>query len=375
MTEYRITTSKMNLPLRYMLAANNTLIIRGPASVRLGEGEASVLGALLEPDRKLIVGQEKQLPVEAGTEADLEILLGKSGEIFEIEGSTIPASWHLAAEALAQMEQGKVMVIGATDVGKSTFCTYLANRMLEHSLKVRVVDADIGQADIGPPTTIGSSVPTAFLSSLVDLTPEAFIFIGHTSPRQVETKLIQGIQRLCSRDHDSLTIINTDGWVLDPEAISYKVKMIVATEPDFVVGLAAGTELQPILSLSRTHSLRIETAKEALARSRGDRRAIRSASYRRYLRGGATRTISLQGVSFLTLIGFPSIRGFASREFKGLVVGLLDDEGFMLQIGIFMGLENDGLRVYCKSVEGVRKIEFGYVKLSTDGTELEYSEP
>ncbi len=357
-----------------MLAANNTLIIRGQASVRLREGEASVLGAPLETDRKLNVGQEKQLPVEAGTEADLEILLGKSGEIFEIEGSTIPASWHFAAEALAQMEQGKVMVLGATDVGKSTFCTYLANRMLEHSLKVRVVDADIGQADIGPPTTIGSSVPTAFLSSLVDLTPQALIFIGHTSPRQVETKLIQGIQRLCSLDHDSLTIINTDGWVLDLEAISYKVKMMVATEPDFVVGLAAGTELQPILSLSRTHLLRIDTAKEALERSRGNRRAIRSASYRRYLEGGRARTISLQGVSFLTPIGFPSIRAFASREFKGLVLGLLDDEGFLLQIGIFMGLQNDELRVCSKSVEGVRKIEVGYVKLSTDGAELEYSE-
>ena len=365
----------MNLSLRYMLAENNTLVIRGPGSIRLREGEAAVLGAPLERDRKLIVGREKQLPVEAGTEADLEILLGESGEIFEIEGSTIPASWHVAAEALAQMERGKVMVIGATDVGKSTFCTYLANRMLEHGLKVRVIDADIGQADIGPPTTIGSSVPTAFLSSLVDLTPEALIFVGHTSPRRVETKLIQGIQRLCSRDDASLTIINTDGWVFDSEAVSYKIKMIVATEPDFVIGLAAGTELQPILSLSRTHFLGIDTAKEALARSRGDRRAIRSASYRRYLEGGSTRSISLQEVSFLTPNGFPSIRALAGREFKSSVVGLLNNEGFMLEIGIFMGFENDELRVYSKSVEGVRKIEVGYVKLSTDGTELEYSEP
>jgi polynucleotide 5'-kinase involved in rRNA processing len=74
-------------------------------------------------------------------------------------------------------------------------------------------------------------------------------------------------------------------------------------------------------------------------------------------------------------MGLPSIRAFASREFKSLVVGLLDGEGFMLQIGIFMGLENDELRVYSKSVEGVRKIEVGYVRLSTDGTELEYSDP
>jgi polynucleotide 5'-hydroxyl-kinase GRC3/NOL9 len=366
----------MNFHLRYMLTANNTLIIRGQASIELLEGEVSVLGAPLLRKHKLLVRQEKQLPLEAETVADLEILLAKSGEFFEIEGSTIPASWSVAAEALAEMEQGKVMVIGATDVGKSTFCTYLANRMLKDGLRVRVVDADIGQADIGPPTTIGSSVPKSFLSSLIDLEPDALIFIGHTSPKQVEIKLTQGIQRLISRgDHDSLTVINTDGWVLDPEAISYKINMINAIKPDLVVGLAAHSELQPLLSASHAHSLRINTAEEILKRSRSDRRQIRVASYRRYLEGGKAQTIPLNGVSVLAPREFPSIQASTNRELKGLVVGLLDDNGYMLQLGIFMSLESEGMRVYSRSVEGVRKMDFGYVKLSTDGTELKYLEP
>lgn len=365
----------MNVSLRYMLPARNTLIIRGQGTLQLLEGEVSVLGAPLQRKHRLLVGKQKQLPLEAGTTCELELLLSKSAEIFEIKGSTIPASWSIAAEALIEMEHGKVTVIGTTDVGKSTFCTYLANRMLKDGLRIRVIDADVGQADIGPPTTIGTSEPTAFLTSLTDLDPEALIFIGHTNPKQVETKLTQGIRRLSSRDHDSLTVINTDGWVLDPEAISYKLSLINALKPDLVIGLAASTELQPLLSASQAHSLKIDTAEEILERSRTDRRQIRSASYRRYLEGGRMQTIPSQGLSILTPRKFPHIQSSTSSELKHLVVGLLDGSGFMLQLGIFMGFENEGLRVYSRSVQRVRKMDFGYVKLSTDGTELEYFEP
>jgi polynucleotide 5'-hydroxyl-kinase GRC3/NOL9 len=305
----------------------------------------------------------------------LEIFLGKFSEIFEVEGSTIPASWQVAADALTEMKQGKVMVIGATDVGKSTLCTYLANRLAANGLSLRVVDGDIGQADIGPPTTIGSSVPTTWLSSLVDLLPDALIFIGHTNPSQVETKIINGLQRLANRGRDLLTIINTDGWVLDREAISYKIKMIAATEPDLVVALANGPELQPILSWSRAQSLSIETAKEVLARSRSDRREIRSSSYRRFLRGGRARTIALREVTVSTPVGFPAFQGPGGRKLMSLIVGLLDDDDYLIQIGILMALEKDALRVYCRTAEGARNVEVGYVKLSTDGTELGYFEP
>ena len=361
--------------MRYMLTSNNTLIVRGEASFRLLEGEASVLGAILERDRKIIVGRERQLPVEATTEADLEIRLGESSEIFEIEGSTIPASWQVAADALTEMKQGKVMVIGATDVGKSTLCTYLTNRLAARSLRLRVVDADIGQADIGPPTTMGSSVPTSSISSLSDLIPEALVFIGHTSPSQVEMQIVHGLQRLSSLTKDALTIINTDGWVLNREAISYKIKMIAAIEPDLVIALASGTELQPILSGSRAQSLGIDTAKEVLARSRSNRREIRISSYRRFLQGGRARTISLQGVTVSTPDGFPSPQGPESRLLNGLIVGLLGNEDYLIQIGVLMALENHALSVYCRTTEGARKVEVGYVKLSTDGTELGYFEP
>lgn len=137
--------------LRYLLQQETTLLVRGPASLRLLAGEGTILGGKIQRDRIFVVRPERQLPVEAEGEAQLEINLGKSGEIFEIDGSSIPESWKLAQEALAEMERGKVMVLGATDVGKSTLCAYLVNTLTARGLRLRVVDGDLGQADIGPP--------------------------------------------------------------------------------------------------------------------------------------------------------------------------------------------------------------------------------
>ena len=41
-----------------------------------------------------------------------------------------------------------VLVIGATDVGKSTFCRFLIERGVTSKLRVGFVDADVGQSQI-----------------------------------------------------------------------------------------------------------------------------------------------------------------------------------------------------------------------------------
>jgi polynucleotide 5'-hydroxyl-kinase GRC3/NOL9 len=364
--------SKMIPTMRYVLPKNNTLLIRGPASLQLLSGNATVLGAPLGQERRVTVRHEKQLPVQASTEAHLEVLRGKSGDLFEIQGSTIPDSWRVAADTLLGMEKGKVMVIGAADVGKSTLCTYLLNSLLGRISSLKLVDADIGQADLGPPTTIGAACPTVPVLSLVDLKPEHTIFIGHTSPSPVERKLREGVSRLARAASDSLTIINTDGWILDPLAILHKIGLIGAINPDLVIALARGNELQPILVGSRSTSLNVDIARDALARSRGDRRKIRTANYRRFLERAKTWTISSRDVEISS--NLPIFRGQGKLEFENSAVGLLDDEGYMLQLGILMNIDNESFRVYSRFAEGVRKIDIGQIRLLTDGSEIGYFE-
>jgi polynucleotide 5'-kinase involved in rRNA processing len=141
-----------------------------------------------------------------------------------------------------------------------------------------------------------------------------------------------------------------------------------------VVGLANGTELQPILSGSRARSLRVGTAKAVLERSRSDRREIRTVNYRRFLEGGKIRTVSLRDVNISTPRGLPRVDEPRAWELSNLVVGLLNGDGYMIQIGILIDVGDQTARIYSRPAESVRRIEVGYVKLSTAGTELGYFE-
>lgn len=354
------------------LSPNRTLVVRGPASISLLGGQATILGATIQSRQRIAVMNEKQVPIETVQHASLEIVLGKTAEIFEIQGSTIPLSWRLAAEALEEINQGKVAVIGPTDVGKSTLCVYLVNRLLGQ--KRFIIDADVGQADLGPPTTIARAEPTNSITSLTELEPDARIFIGHTSPGQVKRKLIDGIQRLSAGAEDSLTIINTDGWVTDPEAIQYKIDLIAQTKPDLVIALGFGNELQPILAGSRAQSMTVEPANQVLSRSRGDRRKIRVNGYRRFLAGGSVRTFSLRDVQLSIPENLSFLGKSKGSELSNVIVGLLNEKRYLVQIGVLLGLELGTVRVYCKPAEEIRTIELGYLKLSTSGNELGFVE-
>lgn len=354
------------------LFPNKTLLVRGPATIALLDGQASILGATIQSHQRTTIMNEKQLPIEASQRAKLEIALGKPGEIFEVQGSTIPPSWSIAAEALSEMNQGKVAVIGPTDVGKSTLCVFLVNRLLGQ--KLSIIDADVGQADLGPPTTIARAEPKNSITSLTELDPDARIFIGNTSPGQVKEKLIDGIRRLSARTEDSLTIINTDGWVADPEAIQYKIDLIAQTKLDLVIGLGFGNELQPILAGSGAQSMAVEPAKDVLSRSRSDRRKIRIDGYRRFLDGGSVRTFTSPEVQLSIPENLSFLNKSKPSELRNIIVGLLDEKRYLVQIGVLLAFELRVVRVYCRPAEGIRTIELGYLKLATNGNELGFVE-
>jgi len=356
--------------MRYELSARGTLILRGPASVALIGGEATILGAPLAAHRGSIVAEHRQLPIETESRAELEIFLGKSAKISEIQGSTIPVSWKLAAAALGDLKEGKVIILGPTDVGKSTLCVYLVNTLLNSPENLQVIDADIGQTDLGPPTTIARASPSQHIACLPELAPDARLFIGHTSPSYVQRKLIRSIQKLSAKAGGSLTIINTDGWVGERDAILNKIDLITNVNPDLVLGLEYGDELQPILAGVQAHSMKINAARNALGRSREGRRSIRFSSYRRFLEGALTQRIRLRDIQVSVPEHFPSMTPLNSRRLRNLIIGLLDKNGYLMQIGILMDVEHDAVQIYSKPAEEVSSIEVGYVKLSTSGREI-----
>ena len=144
---------------------NTTLYVEGPASVELLEGHGTIFGADFEKGQRIIVPEGKAIAIYSENALKIDAKIGDKGLLQEFEGTTIPPYWDNLVEAIKakQKELNRapvVLFIGDVDTGKTTLITYILNKLVKQGLKVGIIDADIGQSDVGPPTTIGYSTAT-----------------------------------------------------------------------------------------------------------------------------------------------------------------------------------------------------------------------
>jgi len=66
----------------------------------------------------------------------------------------IPAAWQRSAKRILSEGWRRILVVGATDCDKSSYCKFLVNALLGEGRPVSFVAADIGQKDVGPPATV-----------------------------------------------------------------------------------------------------------------------------------------------------------------------------------------------------------------------------
>ncbi|KYH40639.1 MAG: hypothetical protein AYL32_010670 [Candidatus Bathyarchaeota archaeon B26-2] len=420
--------------MRRGVKAGKTLLIDGPASITIISGKASVLGAPINPEEKVLVRYGKRMPLLFLEDSELEISLGDSASITELDGDTVPQSWKTAAHHTLSKSPRLVLVMGGVDSGKTSLCTYLANLALLEGRRVATIDGDLGQSDIGPPATVGFSLLEKPVTDLFGAKPHSMIFIGSTSPSRVCDEVVETLTTLSRRAQEAgadLTILNTDGWVSGENAVEYKVRLVENLSPEIVLALEENEELSPILSrLKNPEVLRLKPPETVKKRSREVRKALREMAYKRYLRGAKIRVYNLNWVklegdpairllglrctpdqekltelkealgitpirysetqdkAFLLLDGCLSEETFAKLEshFKkpvvvvrrgdesGRLLGLKDSKGNLLGIGILCNIDPKRrvMRVYTRVTETVSSIQVGEVKLNTDGKEIEY---
>src|SRR6266480_4269089 len=96
------------------------------------------------------------------------------------------------------------------------------------------------QSDIGPPTTISSSVVQAPIIGLHKAAAEISFFIGDTSPSFVPGKVVALATRLKKRMTSSAdtVLVNTDGWLTEFNALRHKQLLLEEIQPDLVIGLS-----------------------------------------------------------------------------------------------------------------------------------------
>ncbi|WP_455280036.1 Clp1/GlmU family protein [[Eubacterium] cellulosolvens] len=352
--------------MRFLIQSGKTLLVSGPASFKLEEGEANVFGAPLRPQQKLIVKREKQFAIEIIKESTVEGEFGERATYLEIDDTTIPKSWLEAANKFQKSDNEKLLVIGSTDTGKSTLCTFLVNHILKFKQSVALIDADIGQSDLGPPGTLGLSIISKPYIESDNLNVDSMIFVGRTSPYSVTEKIINGILKLeNSIQKGTSIVINTDGWILDAEAIAYKLRMIKQLETNMTIILDEGNELYDIFEINLPF-MRIQVPKFIKTRGREERKKIREYHYKKYLRNAIHTNFSLNGMV---------IEGLLSKKIQGgEILGFIDPNGFLIGIGIleYINRKKQILRAYTNvNARNVTSIECGNIRLMYDGTEID----
>jgi polynucleotide 5'-hydroxyl-kinase GRC3/NOL9 len=197
-------------------------------------------------------------------------------------------SWKAALDDLRQART--ILLLGATDTGKTTFLTWLANILLAQERRIAIVDADVGQSSLGPPTTIGLSVVAEPFQRLQELPPATLYFVGATSPRGHLVPMVVGTKRLvdCARKCDvGQVIIDTCGFISADGGQVLKHYQIDLVDPDVVVCLQRGQECEPILLAlryrQRPHILRLRASHACQRRSMEERRRHRETAMRTYL--------------------------------------------------------------------------------------------
>ena len=157
--------------------------------------------------------------------------------------------WEKLASRIVKPQQ-VVLVIGSTDVGKTTFCRFLADAAIDRGLKTAFVDADVGQSRIGPPTTIGmkslapESSPVRF-NGIAD----HLYFVGDLSPRGHSLEVLTGTRLMVDRARETeadFIVIDTTGYIHDAPAVTLKQHKIELIRPSRVVCIGRSSELGQI---------------------------------------------------------------------------------------------------------------------------------
>ncbi|KAK2158978.1 hypothetical protein LSH36_161g16015 [Paralvinella palmiformis] len=215
-----------NTELRFEVDANGTI------KLEMITGKAEIFGSELVEGKKYVFTSGSKVAVFTWHGCTLT-LVGKS-EVAYIAKETPMVMYLNVHVALEQMRQKaeeddtrgpRVMVVGPTDVGKSTLCKLLVNFAARLGRSPVLIELDVGQNEIAVPGTVAALCierPSDVEEGYAVVAPLVYHF-GHKSPQDntqlynlLITRLAEVINLRCEankRTNIGGVVINTCGWV------------------------------------------------------------------------------------------------------------------------------------------------------------------
>ena len=267
---------------------------------------------------------------------------------------------------------GVVFLLGSIDTGKTTFGLELAARATSAGIPTAIVDADIGQSTVGPPTTVGLKLCTNMERLTIDSVrfADGLGFVGSITPRGHLLSIVTATAKLTTRARATgcrLIVVDTTGFLSGISGQMLKYFKMDLLAPDFVVGLQRGGELEPVLGIATrfTHAevIRLEVPPEVLTRSVDERASFREHQFAAYFARGASRWRVKPTVFMPTL---PPEFDLALLD--GIVVGMEDGKGTCVGIGVLeFDAHEEVLRMVSPVTGGVRGLRLGSSRFDVHG--------
>lgn len=226
--------------------------------LELLSGKAEVFGSELASGRRYAFITGSKVAVFTWHGCHLK-LIGRT-EVAYISKETpmvIYINTHAAIEQMREKAEKEVtrgpriMIVGPSDVGKSTFCTLLLNYGVRLGRAPIFVDLDVGQGQVSIPGTIGAFVierPADVEEGFSQSAP-LVLHYGHTSPAKnltlynlLVSRMADIINMKCDESKKANlggVIVNTGGWVrgsgydsLKHAAGSFEVDVIIVMDQE-----------------------------------------------------------------------------------------------------------------------------------------------
>ncbi len=314
----------------------------------------------------------------------------------------IPQEWEAAASEIFERRLRTVLVIGASAIGKSSFCRYLTEALLARRADVAFVDADIGQSNIGPPAAVTLGYPILPVD-FSTVPPAAFYFVGSTGPIGRFLPLVIGTASLAREARGAFVIIDTTGLVYESGRVlkSYKIE---AVRPDVIISLERRNELAPIRMANRhVPIIKIEPSRKAHGKDDYEKIEVRRQSYARHFFRASLLQLPVDSVVFqrtllfsgkpieidgavhaeqssegILIVGAPAAPPPDSKILpsgfeRNLLCGVADVTGRCLGLGIIESIDFVARTIALTTAverDKVRIVQFGDMYVTPEGGEL-----
>jgi len=250
----------------------------------------------------------------------------------------------------------KILFIGDTDTGKTALLKEIAKTLISHQISVSIIDCDVGQSFIGPPTTISFIKLKKKVYNFFPF-PERFYFTGVISPTDNIVSFLAGIEKMskiCGERPNDKILVDTTGYIKDKFATEVKIHKIEIFSPDLIILLEKKDELLPVkrfLKSSRIKFFVIKVPENFPRKTIERRRKNREEKFKRYFKKTEKLELNISEISIKKV----SLNGqLPTTDFNGLIISLRDKNFEDRVIGIVSKKEGNFLQIICPA----RKVNF-----------------